>query len=115
MNCRFDNHPTADLLRKRKRRTFLSIGDIDFGKLKNASAHTRQITEELEHILIWALWENLVNVNKQVCIPGFGTNGGGAWHIVNEGHRFRGRMPREIIYPWMLIKPGRDRSLKKKV
>jgi hypothetical protein len=43
-------------------------------------------------------------------MPGFGTQGGSAWHILNTGYRFRGQMPREIIYPWMLVKPGRNRS-----
>ncbi|WP_162806209.1 hypothetical protein [Sphingosinicella terrae] len=109
LDRRFDNHPTAAELRGRKRKTFLSIGHVDFGRLKNTSRVTRRITEELEHILIWALWKDLVNDRKMMCIPGFGTNGGGAWHITNTGHSFSGRMPREIIFPWMLIKPRRDR------
>lgn len=110
LDTRFNNHPTADELRRRKRKTFLSIGHVDFGRLRNASKATRLVTEQLEHILIWALWHDLVNDRKTICLPGFGVNGGGAWHITNTGHRFSGRMPREIIYPWMLIKPGRDRS-----
>ncbi|MBY8823791.1 hypothetical protein [Sphingomonas colocasiae] len=109
---RFENHPSAEYLRSKKRKTFLSIGHIDFGRIVNASARTKLVTEELEHILIWALWPTLENVNKIMCIPGHGKNRGGAWHITNTGHRFRGRMPREIIYPWMLVKPGRDRSRK---
>ena len=109
---RFLNHPAAAELIARKRKTFLSIGHVDFGRFKTASAGTRRTTEELEHILIWALWQDLINDRKTCCIPGFGTAGGRAWHVINEGHRFSGRMPREIIYPWMLVKPGRDRSYK---
>lgn len=112
LDLRFDNHPKAAALIAKKRKTFLSIGHIDFGRWTTASANTRWITEELEHILIWALWADLENERKMFCVPGQGTNGGGAWHIINKGHRFSGRMPREIIYPWMLVKPGRDRSLK---
>lgn len=113
LDTRFSNHPTADHIRQRKRKTFLSIGHIDFGRLQNASPRTRRITEELEHILIWAMWPDLENICKQITIPGFGRTRGGAWHIVNRGHRFRGRMPREIVFPWMIVKPGRDTSLKR--
>ena len=60
------------------------------------------------------MWPDLENISKQTTIPGFGRNRGGAWHIVNRGHRFRGRMPREIIFPWMIVKPGRDTSFKKR-
>lgn len=109
---RFLNHPAAEELLARKRKTFLSIGHVDFGRYTTPSQRTRRTTEELEHILIWALWQDLINDRNTVCIPGFGSVGGGAWHVVNQGHRFSGRMPREIIYPWMLVKPGRDRSYK---
>ena len=30
----------------------------------------------------------------------------------NKGYRFSGRMPREIVYPWIMLKWGRDRSQK---
>lgn len=112
LTARFENHPKANELLARRRRTFLSIGNIDFGRLTNPSARTRRVTEELEHLLIWALWLDLTNDRKMLCIPGYGKHRGSAWHITNIGHRFSGRMPREIIYPWMLIKPGRDRSWK---
>jgi hypothetical protein len=65
----------------------------------------------LEHLFIWSLWPEL-NEKKTSTLPGMGSKPGRAWHIMNEGHRFAGRMPREIVYPWMLIKPGRDRSSK---
>jgi hypothetical protein len=109
---RFRNHPTAEQLISRKRRTFLSIGHIDFGRFTKPSARTKQMTEELEHILLWALWPDLENINKLGCLPGWGENGTQPWHIKNTGHRFSGRMPREIVFPWLLIRPGRDRSVK---
>ena len=112
LDTRFNDHPKAEALLARKRKTFLSVGDVDFGRLTSTSARTKQITEELEHILIWALWSDLTNDRKMFGMPGHGKNGGGAWHITNAGYRFGGRMPREIIYPWMLIKPGRDRATK---
>lgn len=112
LDTRFDNHPTAAALIARKRSTFLSIGHIDFGHLKNVSAQTQRITEELEHLLIWAMRTDLENIQKIKGLPAWGTNGGSPWHVYNKGHRFAGRMPREIVYPWMLVKPGRDRSHK---
>jgi hypothetical protein len=36
-----------------------------------------------------------------------------AWHLENIGFRFAGQMPREIVFPWMLVKPGRNRSQKR--
>lgn len=110
LDTRFDNHPTAEALRQRKRKTFLSIGHIDFGRWTTTSPKTRRTTEELEHLLIWALWPDLQNDRKIILIPGFGKHRGHAWHVTNAGHRFRGRMPREIIFPWMLVKPGRYHS-----
>lgn len=107
LDRRFHNHPTAEHLRARKRKTFLSIGHIDFGRWTTASAATRQVTEELEHLLVWTLWETLLNDRKMLCIPGYGTRRGGAWHITNKGHSFGGQMPLEIIYPWILVKPRR--------
>lgn len=112
LETRFSNHPTSQKLRDMKRKTFLSIGHIDFGRLTTTSHRTIRITEELEHILIWALWPDLVNERKMWRVPGYGRNLGSPWHVVNTGHRFRGRMPREIVFPWMIVKPGRDRSWK---
>ena len=112
LDTRFNCHPKAEELVARKRSTFLSIGHVDFGRFRTSTNHTKQITEELEHLLIWALWQDLLNDRKMRCLPGYGSNGGDPWHISNIGHRFSGRMPREIVYPWMLVKPGRDRSRK---
>ena len=67
--------------------------------------------EEIEHLLIWAL-DPANNTNKNYTLPGMGQRRGNAWHIKNSGYRFAGQMPREIVFPWMLVKVGRDRSKK---
>ena len=112
LKTRFLDHRRAKELLARKRKTFIAVGDVDFGRCVTADAGTRRVIEELEHILIWALWggQDLLNERKIISLPGFGSKGGKAWHVINTGYRFRGQMPREIIYPWMLVKPGRDRS-----
>lgn len=89
--------------------TSLSIGNVHFADHTWTKTIPRSIAE-LEHILIWAIGPEL-NERKQYSLPGFGKSGQ-AWHITNKGHRFAGRMPREIVYPWMLLKLGRDRSIK---
>jgi hypothetical protein len=69
--------------------------------------------EELEHLLIWAVpGEYLENDRKQFTLPGMGAHRGHAWHVRNTGYRFSGQMPHEIVYPWMMIRAGRDRSRK---
>lgn len=112
---RFNNHPMATKLSSMRGQTTLSIGSVDFGRYQAARQDPRSAIEEIEHILIWTLWSSsdLLNVQKQYTLPGMGQYPGRAWHIMNCGHRFAGRMPREIVYPWILSKPGRDRSKKK--
>ena len=111
---RFYNHSVATKLAAMRGQTSLSIASIDFGNNTSMKWQPRGAIEEIEHILIWALWEfsDLVNEKKQYSLPGLKYLDGVAWHIVNKGYRFSGRMPREIIYPWILTKPGRDRSIK---
>jgi len=82
-------------------------------KGRNREVRETKSLNEIEHIFIWALWafdHDLHNVKKQNTLPGLGKSGGSAWHICNTGERFGGRMPREIVYPWMLVRLGRDRS-----
>ncbi|MDR9759416.1 GIY-YIG nuclease family protein [Rhizobium redzepovicii] len=113
LDSRFNNHPKARQFADMRRPTGLSIGTIDFGSYRTAkTSGNRAAIEGLEHILIWALWPTLFNDMKQMSLPKFKAPIAQAWHITNIGYRFVGRMPREIIYPWMLIKPGRDRSIK---
>ncbi|WP_083897043.1 GIY-YIG nuclease family protein [Azospirillum sp. B506] len=109
---RFDCHPKAEEISSMRGETSLSIGNIDFHGYKTAITHNRREIEELEHIFIWALWKNLWNERKMFTLPGMGRLPGRAWHITNEGYHFSGRMPRELVYPWMLVKPRADRSRK---
>jgi hypothetical protein len=108
---RFYNHPKAKKIRNMKGKTLVSIGIIDFGKHHHKKG-TKPAIEEIEHLLIWALSPKF-NEKKKFTMPGMGKNPGRAWHVRNIEHRFNGQMPREIVYPWMLIKLGRDRSKKK--
>lgn len=114
---RFSNHPKVDEIRAAKGSTAISIGKVNFGKYsripKSGEVH-RQALEELEHIFIWTLFDDLWNEKKWFTLPGMGSNGGEAWHITNEGAKFSGRMPKRIVYPWILIEPRRNRTLKKR-
>lgn len=113
LHTRFQNHPKAQEFADMRGPTGLSIGKVNFGSYRTAkTSGNRAAIEGLEHILIWALWPTLNNSAKQMSLPKFKASVAQAWHITNSGYRFSGRMPREIVYPWMLIKPGRDRSLK---
>ena len=109
---RFTDHPVIQKLAASRGSTRFSFAVVNM-KGKNKEFRTKAALEAIEHILIWALWaadHELNNEKKQNMLPGLGVNGGSAWHIQNCGYRFRGRMPREIVYPWMLLKIGRDRS-----
>ncbi|TBY71887.1 GIY-YIG nuclease family protein [Rhizobium leguminosarum] len=111
LDVRFNNHPKARDFADMRGPTGLSIGAIDFGSYRAAkTSGNRAAIEGLEHILIWTLWPTLFNDSKQMSLPKFKAPIAQAWHLTNIGYRFAGRMPREIVYPWMLIKPGRDRS-----
>ncbi|WP_428990942.1 hypothetical protein [Methylocapsa aurea] len=110
LDRRFGNHPKAEKLKSMRGQTALSIGNIEFGKWTHKKSVGQSIND-IEHILIWAIGPAF-NERKWYSLPGFGKNGSCAWHITNAGHRFAGRMPREIAYPWMITKPGRDRSSK---
>ena len=112
---RFDEHGTIRRLCALRGSVHFSSAVVNI-KGRNRELRTQKALEEIEHILIWALWaydHRLDNDKKQNTLPGLGQNGGSAWQIKNVGHRFSGRMPLEIIYPWMLLKVGRDRSAQK--
>lgn len=113
---RFANHPKAVELVKMRGLTSLSYAYLDIGRSSQRIGAVKRALEEIEHILIWALWEkeSLLNDRKVFTLPGMGVHAGQAWQILNVGFRFSGRMPREIVYPWMLVERGRDRSAKKK-
>lgn len=112
--ARFQNHPTAQMLAEKRGETSLSYAFLDTGRSSSRIETVRGALEQIEHILIWVLWSqhDLHNDRKLFTLPGMGMQGGGAWKVVNEGYRFSGTMPREIVYPWMLLRLGRDRSTK---
>jgi hypothetical protein len=112
---RFGNHSTAKKIVAKRGTVRFSYAPIEFVRGRNRIAREKQALEEDEHLLIWAVGEHLVNQKKQYSLPGMGVNGGNAWQIVNTGYRFGGRMPREIVFPWMLVQPGRDRTARPRV
>lgn len=112
---RFADHRCANELRALRGTTLLSIGNVIFsGKESRWARNNLGLSlRQIEHILIWALPPPLRNTQGQYVLPVLsGKNVAHAkpWIIRNEGHRFHGRMPREIVFPWMIIKHGRDRS-----
>lgn len=108
LDRRFHNHAVAAQLREKKGTTLLSVGEVDFGSFWR-QAGSKKATEQLEHLLIWAIWPKF-NDRKSDTLPGMGSSATKPWHVVNSGHRFQGQMPREIVYPWMLTLPGKLRS-----
>lgn len=117
---RFRQHHVADEVRNKRGSTLLSVGTVTFsGKHSQwARQNLAKSLRQIEHILIWALPPPLMNNQNQNAIPllaGRNVSDAKPWIIRREGHRFHGRMPREIVYPWMILKAGRDRSIKKQV
>ena len=112
ISSRFDNHPKALALSSKKWKTALSIGSVNFCGYRTAINNPKPAIEQLEHLYVWVLIPEY-NEKNAWTFPGMGMNRGRAWHVINGGHRFAGQMPLEIIYPWILVKPGRDRSLKR--
>lgn len=105
---RFRNHPKVDEIRGQYGETSISIGTIETpGKRPNGTTR-KLIREEIEHLLIWVLHEDLWNDRKVLCIPGQGRNGGRALDIENRGFKFSGRMPERIVFPWIAIVPRRN-------
>lgn len=111
VGTRFYNHPKAKALRDTRGQTFVSIAPIDFVRGRDRLASQKAAMEEIEHLLIWTL-DPPMNDRKHFSLPAMGLNGGNAWHIENRGYRFAGRMPREIVFPWMALRAGRNRTLK---
>lgn len=100
---RFYNHPKVKELRELRGTTTLSFAALEHIRLSSRIESQARALEEIEHLLIWALWQSLQNERKLFTLPGMGTGRGNAWHVINEGYDFGGRMPTEIVYPWMLI------------
>jgi GIY-YIG catalytic domain len=109
---RFRNHPKVNKIRARRGETSISIGVISTPGSRLGPDQAKTLREELEHILIWVLYEDLWNDSKQLVVPGQGRNGGKAWDIVNEGFKFSGRMPKRIVFPWAAVIPRRNNTAK---
>lgn len=110
---RFGDHKKAKQVVKQHGTVRFTYAPIDFVQGRNRVERLKRALEELEHLIIWAVPDRyLRNEKKMFTLPGMGSNGGNAWHVRNTGYRFSGQMPREIVYPWMMIAPGRNRSLK---
>lgn len=106
---RFKNHHKTDLAQMN--------GGVGFSyanvKLigRGGGLRTERALHDIEHLLIWSVsdcWAFLRNDKKMWSLPGMGSSGISAWYIINSGYNFSGRMPREIIYPWMLVKNERS-------
>lgn len=111
-NTRFGNHRTAKEIVDLRGSVGLTYAKVDFIRGRDKIRRIKQALEEVEHLIIWAVYQDLWNVRKLYTLPGMGKNRGNTWHIRNAGYRFSGRMPREIIYPWMLVNPGRNLTAK---
>jgi len=106
---RFYNHPKAEKIRNKRGSTLLTVGSVNFGRYWRSVANTGPALEQLEHLLIWSIFPKF-NDRKMGQLPGMGKHKTKPWWIVRKGFTFHGTMPREIVYPWMLVKLGRDRS-----
>lgn len=112
-HTRFGDHKKAKQIVAQHGRVRFTYAPVDFIQGRNRIERRKAALEELEHLIIWSVPDTyLRNEKKMYTLPGLGSNGGNAWHVRNTGYRFSGQMPREIVYPWMMVAPGRDRSLK---
>lgn len=111
---RFGNHPTARQIVSQQGKIQFSYAPIQVQGRERVK-RLKSALEDIEHLLIWSVSDYLWNKQKVGRLPGMGANAGEAWHIVNSGYRFSGRMPREILYPSILMVPGKDRFSKKMI
>jgi hypothetical protein len=108
---RFRNHQTARDIVEQRGTVGISFAPISFIRGRNKIRNIKRALDEIEHILIWAL-EPRHNQRKNYTLPGMGQHRGNAWHVISEGYRFAGQMPLELVFPWMLVKLGRNRANK---
>jgi hypothetical protein len=109
---RFGNHETARKIVNQSGTVSFSFAKVEITRGRNRIKRLHRALEEIEHLLIWSIDEELWNEKKQSTLPGLGTNAGQAWIINNEGYRFHGKVPKEIVYPWIMLNPGRNISTK---
>ena len=110
LHKRFRNHPKVDEIRGMAGETSISVGVISTPGSRPSGTAMVQLREELEHILIWVLWDDLWTDRKTLVVHGQGGNGGRAWDITNTGFAFSGRMPKRIVFPWAAIVPRRNNT-----
>jgi hypothetical protein len=102
--ARFANHKTGREIVKQHGQVHLTYAPVPI-KGKNHVENQKRALEEIEHLLIWAVWEEWMwNQRKLFTLPGMGTRRGNAWHIVNSDFPLTDRMPKEIVYPWMIVR-----------
>lgn len=110
-STRFLNHPTARAIVNKPGEASVSFAFIEFIRGRNRIKRLERALEEIEHLLIWVL-DPPENTRKMFTLPGMGKNRGNAWHIHNNGYRFHGQLPQEIVFPWFLVRAGRNRTEK---
>ena len=102
-----NKHGTANDLVGRKGETRLA-----YAVVKGKGQHTFSKLQEIEDILIWAHWATIENKCSLNTMPsmrlssGKGAKRSRPWIITNEGYDFEGKMPKKIVYPWMLVSKG---------
>ena len=102
--ARFANHATGRRVVKKYGEVHLVYAPVPVSG-RNWETNQKRALEEIEHLLIWATWRHLVeNERKLYTLPGMGQVRGNAWHIYNVGFPSELHMPKEIIYPWMLVR-----------
>ncbi|MHB8283640.1 MAG: hypothetical protein ACYDD1_03095 [Caulobacteraceae bacterium] len=96
-----DQHQHIDIVR-RLGRTEISCGRVRFENIRARFGHYL----ELEDIVKFAVVAHLENKQGMESLPGFRASQRQAmqpWLIVNDGYKFGGLMPKNIIYPAFAI------------
>lgn len=92
-----DKHNHFGIIRRRGD-TLVSCGRIAFDRLHSRTGYYL----EIEDIVKFAVYHYLENKQGFETLPGFRATQRKAmvpWLITNEGHLFKGIMPRRIVYP----------------
>lgn len=94
-------HNHFDIIRRRGD-TMVSCGRIAFDRVRSRVGFYL----EIEDILKFAVHDYLENTQGFESLPGFRATQArpmAPWVITNEGHLFRGIMPRRIVYPAIAV------------
>lgn len=85
---------------ERRGDTLVSCGRVAFSRIRSSPGHYL----EIEDIIKFCIHNDLENKQGFESLPGFRKGQPHAmtpWLIINKGHRFGGKMPRRIVYPWI--------------